>query len=62
MEARQIEVVITATSPEGFEESIREGLARATASNFRASGFERLEFGAITSRFGGLRHALITHN
>ena len=32
MEARQTEVVITATSPVGFAEAIREGLARATAS------------------------------
>jgi dodecin len=30
--ARETEVVITATSPESFEEAIREGLARATTS------------------------------
>jgi len=30
--ARQTEVVITATSPESFEEATREGVARATAS------------------------------
>jgi dodecin len=40
MEARQIEVVITATSPESFEEAIREGLARATASLRGVQGVE----------------------
>src|SRR5215216_4047335 len=40
MEARQTEVVITATSPEGFAEAIREGLARATASLRGVQGVE----------------------
>jgi flavin-binding protein dodecin len=38
--ARETEVVITATSPEGFEEAIREGLARATASLRGVQGVE----------------------
>ena len=29
---------------------------------FRGSGFERRKLEAITNRFGGLRHAMITHN
>ena len=40
MEARQTEVVITATSPVGFAEAIREGLARATASLRGVQGVE----------------------
>jgi len=38
--ARETEIVITATSPEGFEEAIREGLARATASLRGVQGVE----------------------
>jgi dodecin len=38
--ARETEVVITATSPDSFEEAIREGLARATTSLRGVQGVE----------------------
>jgi flavin-binding protein dodecin len=40
MEARQTKVIITATSPEGFEAAIREGVARAMASLRGVQGVE----------------------